>query len=178
MKNSALFPCLVMFLVVAALSFLFGLKFCNDKTQKTDIVDEMRVEGKMSYRQVKIFYYDERDDCNNYQALIAFEREIEDSGDLEDTISKTLEVLMEGKLKKTEQSSGALTIFPLYGVELKAVELSQEGELFLTFYDPYFETSGGSCNTSVLVSMIEATAKQFPEVKSVKILPLGEVFGA
>lgn len=115
----------------------------------------------------------------NYEKLIiAFDREIEDSGDIEDTISKTLGVLMEGKLRKTEQSSGAGTIFPLYGVELKAVELLPSGELSLTLYDPYFETLGGSCYAGSLASMIEATAKQFPEVKSVKILSVEGVFEA
>ncbi len=83
------------------------------------------------------------------------------------------EILLKGKenLTQEEIEKGITTEFPLEGLKLKSVNLKPEGLLFLEFEDPLNKTSGGSCRVKILWSQIEATAKQFPEVKKVQFLP-------
>jgi spore germination protein GerM len=69
-----------------------------------------------------------------------------------------------------EQSQFPDTEFPLTGVTLTSASLSN-GILTLTFNDPQNRTSGGSCRVSVLRAQIEATAKQFGGVNSVRFMP-------
>lgn len=86
-------------------------------------------------------------------------------------IADTVRLLLKGELSDAEKQQGISTEFPLAGFELEKAALGAKGGLTLTFKDPQNKTSGGSCRVSVLYAQIEATAKQFPEVKSVKILP-------
>lgn len=46
----------------------------------------------------------------------------------------------------------------------------------LTFEDPQAFSSGGSCRSSILLAQIVQTAKQFPTITSVKILPENTLF--
>lgn len=62
----------------------------------------------------------------------------------------------------------------LAGVSLTSASLSG-GVLTLTFNDPQNKTGGGSCRVSILRAQIEATAKQFGGVNSVRMMP-NEVF--
>jgi hypothetical protein len=59
----------------------------------------------------------------------------------------------------------------LDGFELKSVNLKNDGTLILEFNDPLNKAVGGACRVNVLWSQIEATAKQFPQVKKVILLP-------
>lgn len=78
--------------------------------------------------------------------------------------------LLMGKLLDDERRAGMTTEFPLEGVSLASADLD-DGILTLTFDDPNNKTSGGSCRVSVLRAQIEATAKQFDDVREVKIMP-------
>ncbi|MGC8651262.1 MAG: hypothetical protein ACP5RX_01445 [Minisyncoccia bacterium] len=49
--------------------------------------------------------------------------------------------------------------------------LKPNGTLILKFNDSLNKTSGGSCRVGILWFQIEATAKQFSEVKKVEFLP-------
>ena len=53
---------------------------------------------------------------------------------------------------------------------IKGASLKDE-VLTLEFNDPNGKTVGGSCRVGILWFQIEATAKQFPEVKEVRFLP-------
>ena len=79
-------------------------------------------------------------------------------------------LLLRGEITEAERVAGVTSEFPLEGVALKGAEL-QDGVLTLTFNDLQNRTGGGSCRAGVLWFQIEATAKQFPGVASVRFLP-------
>ena len=68
-------------------------------------------------------------------------------------------------------AQGITTEFPLDGFKLKSVNLKNDGTLILEFDDPLNKTLGGACRVGILWFQIEATAKQFPQVKKVQFLP-------
>lgn len=82
----------------------------------------------------------------------------------------TIQLLLKGGLTSSERAQGITTEFPLRGVSLQSAAISS-GMATLTFNDPENRTGGGSCRTAVLWAQIEATAKQFPTVTSVRFLP-------
>lgn len=86
-------------------------------------------------------------------------------------IEDTIKLLLAGGLTAEEKTAGISTEFPLQGFELESSSLDQNGVLTLTFQDPQAKASGGSCRVGVLRMEIENTAKQFSEVKSVRIMP-------
>ncbi|MBI2483502.1 hypothetical protein HYV74_04995 [Candidatus Uhrbacteria bacterium] len=85
-------------------------------------------------------------------------------------IQDAVRLLLRGELTAAERAQGLTTEFPLPGVALEAASL-RDGVLTLTFRDPERRTSGGSCRAGVLWFQIEATAKQFPEVREVRYQP-------
>lgn len=86
------------------------------------------------------------------------------------TPERAVETLLMGKILDDERKGGVTTEFPLEGFSLASSQL-EDGVLTLTFDDPNGKTSGGSCRVSILRAQIEATAKQFEEVREVRILP-------
>lgn len=85
-------------------------------------------------------------------------------------IQDAVRALIKGELTSGEKASGLETEYPLEGFGLVSASLSN-GDLTLTFDDPKNKATGGSCRTAILWRQIEATAKQFKEVKTVKFLP-------
>lgn len=125
-------------------------------------------------KTIKLYYYNpnkDKDESGNIkcsrEGLVAVEREIPISIT---PIQDTINLLLSGKLTNEEQTQGISTEYPLEGFLLKGASL-EEGVLTFEFNDPQNKTIGGSCRISILWSQIEATAKQFPEVKSVRFLP-------
>lgn len=118
---------------------------------------------------IQLYYYNASLDnsaCSS-AGLVAVDRVIpKTSTPLKDSI----ELLLKGELSAIEKAQGISSDFPLPGVSLKSATLSN-GTATLTFGDPQNKTSGGSCRVSVLWAQIEATAKQFPTVKSVTFAP-------
>lgn len=85
-------------------------------------------------------------------------------------IQDAIKLLIKGELTVAERARGITTEYPLSGFELKGASL-KNGVLTLAFADPQNKTSGGSCRVGILWFQIEATAKQFPEVSSVRFIP-------
>ena len=79
-------------------------------------------------------------------------------------------LLLQGTLTEAERAQGITTEFPLSGVSLTSAAIT-DGVATLTFADPQSKTSGGSCRAGVLWFQIEATAKQFSNVTSVRFMP-------
>lgn len=85
-------------------------------------------------------------------------------------LADTIRLLLRGEILPEEQSQGATSEFPLAGVALKSATITN-GVATLTFDDPLYKTGGGSCRVSILWAQIEATARQFPTVTSVRFMP-------
>ena len=128
-------------------------------------------------RKVLLYYYNpekDKDENGNIKCsrdgLVAIERLIPVS---QTPIKDTIELLLKGKDNLTEEelAQGITTEFPLDSFRLKSVNLKEDGTLFLEFEDPLNKTVGGACRVGILWFQIEATAKQFPQVKKVHFLP-------
>ncbi len=125
-------------------------------------------------RTVKLFYYNpliDQDKLGNSlcgkQGLISVERQIPFTNT---PVQDAVKALLRGEISFSERQQGVTTEFPLSGVELTGAVLNG-GVLTLEFADPNNKTSGGSCRAGVLWAQIEATTKQFPEVKQVQFKP-------
>jgi len=132
---------------------------------------------EISYRKILLYYYNpekDRDETGNTKCsrdgLVAIEREIPLS---KTPIQDTINLLLKGKENLTEAdiAQGITTEYPLDGFKLKSANLKPEGILILEFEDSLNKTVGGSCRVGILWFQIEATAKQFSEVKEVRFLP-------
>ena len=127
-------------------------------------------------RVINLYYYNPKLDENASGAiqcsragLVAVPREIPLT---KTPIQDAVNLLLQGQLTPQERAEGLATEFPLPGLSLKSASLNPlTGVLILAFNDSNSATSGGSCRTGILWFQIEATAKQFPGVKSVKFSP-------
>jgi hypothetical protein len=141
--------------------------------------DEISIPVKFSgpagpQRTIDLYFYDsskDRDETGNVlcsrQGLAPVQRNIPLT---KTPIQDAVRLLLRGDLTAEERAAGISTEFPLPGVELKGASL-KDGVLTLAFVDPDNRTGGGSCRVGILWSQIEATAKQFPEVSSVRFMP-------
>ncbi|MCX6761075.1 MAG: GerMN domain-containing protein [Candidatus Nealsonbacteria bacterium] len=125
-------------------------------------------------KTVKLYYYNsnlDKDGTGNIicsrNGLVAVERGIPITNT---PIQDTIKLLISGNLTSAEKAQGIDTEYPLQGLKLTAASLNG-GVLTLTFDDPYNKTGGGSCRVGILWFQIEATAKQFPGVSSVRFMP-------
>jgi putative hemolysin len=128
-------------------------------------------------QKVLLYYYNpekDKDENGNIKCsrdgLFPIERQIPVS---QTPIKDTIELLLKGKenLTQKELAQGITTEFPLDGFKLKSINLKNDGTLILEFEDPLNKTVGGACRVGILWFQIEATAKQFPQVKKVQFLP-------
>ena len=127
-------------------------------------------------RTINLYYYNpnlDKDSSGNVQCsragLVAVPREIPLT---KTPIQDSINLLLQGKLTPQERADGLTTEFPLPGLSLKSASLNPlTRTLTLIFNDQNSATSGGSCRAGILWSQIEATAKQFPGVKSVEFSP-------
>lgn len=122
---------------------------------------------------VKLFYYNPALDqgpggvqCSE-KGLVAVERIVPPGKNL---LEETLRLLIDGRLSGEEKESGITTEFPLNEFTLMSADI-YEGTAIITFLDPLNIASGGACRVSVLRAQVEATAKQFPGVDTVRIEP-------
>lgn len=123
---------------------------------------------------VKLYFYDQNADTGadgmvacSQESVTPVERTIPRTLT---PIQDTLRLLLAGGLTAEERARGLSTEFPLPGVSLAGASLSN-GVLTLSFADPQNKTSGGACRVGILRAQIEKTAKQFPEVKEIRIRP-------
>ena len=134
---------------------------------------QTKQEAPQTTVPIQLFYYDSALDqgeggaqCSR-NGLVAVTRNIPKTGTpIEDAIN----LLLHSEISEEEKARGLTSEFPLPGVTLKAASLN-DGVLTLTFEDPQNKTGGGACRAGILWFEIEATAKQFPEVQSVRFMP-------
>ena len=189
-RNKKIFVILITIIVVLAGVWL-GLKFITGEEPVACTMDAKlcpdgsyvgRVPPKCDFavcsetRTIKLYYYNyelDRDEFGNTacsrNGLVPVVREIPIT---QTPIQDTINLLLKGKenLIEDEKKASITTEFPLEGLKLTGANL-KDGVLTLSFDDPFFKTSGGSCRVGILWFQIEATAKQFPEVKEVRFLP-------
>lgn len=122
---------------------------------------------------VKLYFYDSKLDQGNGGAecsrsgVVAVDRVLPKTDTL---LQDSVKLLLRGELSDSEKAEGITTEFPLAGLSLKSTAV-KDGVATLTFNDPQNKTSGGSCRAGVLWFQIEATAKQFSNVKTVRFMP-------
>lgn len=130
--------------------------------------------SELPQRIINLYYYDsskDKDVSGNIMCSRNGLEIIERSIPLTQTpIQDAIKLLLKGELTSQERDRGITTEYPLSGVELKSASLNNS-VLTLTFTDPQNKTGGGSCRAGILWFQIEATAKQFPEVSSVRFMP-------
>lgn len=126
---------------------------------------------------VLLYYYDVKRDTDasgmikcSRDGLVSIQRTIPASRTNEERIDKITRLLIDGNLSEDERGFIS-TEFPLPGLDLISTDLAKDGTLTLTFSDPQNKTGGGSCRVGILWFQIEATAEQFPEVKSARFMP-------
>jgi hypothetical protein len=138
--------------------------------------DELRIpiRFKTEERTVKLYYYNsanDKDSAGNIlcsvKGLVAVDRKIAVT---QTPIQDALRLLLQGVVTAQEKTAGISTEFPLQGVALTGASLTN-GTLTISLNDPYHKTQGGACRVTVLRAQVEATAKQFPEVKTVRFSP-------
>lgn len=122
---------------------------------------------------IKLYYYNPTLDqgpggveCSK-KGLVAVERVIPTT---QAPLKDSIQLLLRGELSEEEKSQGITTELPLPGVALQSARITN-GTATLTFADPQNKTGGGSCRVAILWAQIEATAKQFPTVSSVRFQP-------
>ena len=150
--------------IIAGLAVIMGIYWIS--ASQTPIVEENKINVSLFLYNPKLDQGPGGVECSS-KGLVAISRAIsETSTPLKDSIG----LLLKGELSQAEKNSGLTTEFPLEGLSLVTASI-QNGIANLTFSDPQNKTSGGSCRVSILRAQIEATAKQFPAVTSVRILP-------
>ncbi len=122
---------------------------------------------------IKLYYYNPALDqgpggvqCTS-NGLVAVERVIPST---DTPLKNSIQLLLHGEISESERASGIETEFPLSGLSLVGATIT-DGVATLTFNDPSNKTTGGSCRVAILWAQIEATAKQFPTVQTVRFLP-------
>ena len=154
-------------IVITILIFVFaGVWYFAEFNTQSNIM----IPTDLSY--VKLYYYNPSLDqgqggvqCSD-KGLVAVERLIHKTTT---PLSDSINLLLRGELSQEERAGGITTEFPLPGVSLISVSIDN-GVATLTFSDPQNKTSGGSCRVAILRAEIEATAEQFPTVRSVRIM--------
>ena len=151
-------------------------KLCPDGSYVSRIPPQCDFAPCPEVKTIKLYYYNpnkDKDETGNIKCsrdgLAAIERKIPIT---QTPIQDTIKLLLKGKENLTEQdlAEGITTEYPLEGFSLKGASL-KGGVLTLEFNDPLNKTVGGACRVGILWFQIEATAKQFPEVKEVRFLP-------
>lgn len=128
-------------------------------------------------QQVTLYYYNPEVDMDasgnvacSEAGLVPVQRFLPAAFSGDALVRETVELLLGGELMAEERSEGITTEFPLVGLALTDVLLS-DGVATLTFEDPSFATSGGACRVAVLWAQIEATVLQLEGVELVKYEP-------
>ena len=128
-------------------------------------------------KQISLYYYNpelDKDSSGNIMCseagLVAVTRQVAPSISGLALVEETIRLLISGDLTAEETAQGITTEFPLEGFSLQDASLTY-GDLTLTFVDPNFRTSGGSCRVGVLWAQIEETALQLPGIEQVGYQP-------
>jgi spore germination protein GerM len=124
--------------------------------------------------KVKLYYYNKTKDIGptgiincSPDAVLPVEREIPRTAT---PIADTIRLLIEGNLTDAERAAGFSTEFPHPRFTLLRADL-KDGVLTLAFPEVPGFTMGGAARVTLLAAQIEKTARQFPEVKEVRLEP-------
>lgn len=149
-------------------------KLCPDGSYVSRIPLKCDFAPCAETKTVKLYYYNselDKDESGNIKCsrdgLAAVEREIPIT---QTPTQDSIKLLLLGELTDEERIQGISTEYPLKWFSLKGASL-KNGVLTLEFDDYGNRTVGGSCRVGILWFQIEATAKQFPEVRQVRFLP-------
>ncbi len=125
-------------------------------------------------RDIALYYYNEKKDSDVLGNILCSKKGItqvtRSIAVTKTPIQDTIKLLLEGNITAAEKEAGITTEYPLSGFALTGAS-EKDGALTLSFVDPNNKTSGGSCRATILWAQIEATAKQFPGIKSVRFIP-------
>lgn len=161
--------CMLVFLIAVAIGIYWWQRGDALSVQPSSDINNNNETGGIS-----LYYYNsalDRDETGNImcsrKGLVAVERKIPSTIN---PIKDAINLLLKGELTNDEQARGITTEYPLEGLTLKNIVLNN-GVLTLAFDDTKNKTVGGACRVGILWFQIEATAKQFPEVKEVRFLP-------
>lgn len=142
-------------------------------TRLTSLQEGESPEPNEEGTRIKLYYYNPALDQGqggvqcSAKGLVAVERIIPKTTM---PLTEAIHLLLRGEISDEERANGVTSEFPLEGVELEKA-IVENGVATLTFKDPLNKTGGGSCRASILAHQIEATAKQFPTVQSVRLMP-------
>ena len=149
-------------------------KQCPDGSYVGRVPPECEFAPCPETRTIRLYYYNyelDKDESGNIACsrggLVSLEREIPIT---QTPIQDAIKLLLLGELTAEERAQGIDTEYPLEGLSLKGASL-EDGVLTLEFDDSKNRTVGGSCRVGILWFQIEATAKQFSEVRQVRFLP-------
>jgi hypothetical protein len=124
---------------------------------------------------VKLFYFNQSEDNKlapaqqlNLSSILSIDRVIPASKNI---IVDTINMLLEWNLTTDERTNWFTTEFPNQDFRLISSDLKSDWTLELTFSEVPGFTSWWSARVFILRAAIEKTAKQFANVKYVKILP-------
>ena len=127
-------------------------------------------------RTVLLYYYNPTKDMDaegnilcSENGLVAVERTA--IPHTKTPLQDAIEMLLRGELTSAERDAGITTEFPLEGLRFVDMSNESDGVYELRFEDLNGKTVGGSCRVSILRAQIEATAKQFDGVQTVRIMP-------
>ncbi len=101
------------------------------------------------------------------QGLVPVERVIPRS---KNPVRDSVKLLLDGELTNEERDRGITTEFPLDEFTLQSADV-HDGVATLSFLDPQHASSGGACRVTILRMQVESTVRQFPHVRSIRILP-------
>jgi hypothetical protein len=150
-------------------------KLCPDGSYVGRVGPNCEFAECPAIKAIDLFYYNydlDKDESGNIacsrNGLVTVKREIPTT---QTPIQDAIKLLLSGNLTTQEKAQGISTEYPLLGFNLVSANLDKNGVLTLEFEDLQNKTVGGSCRVGILWFQIEATAKQFDEVKEVKFLP-------
>ncbi len=125
--------------------------------------------------EVSLFYFNNKEDAKlpieqqvNLNSIMPVKRMISNSKNI---IQDTINLLLAWNLSQIEKDNGFVSDFPNKAFRLISMDLSPEWVLTLNFTEVPGFTSGWSARMMILADIITRTAKQFPGVNEVKILP-------
>lgn len=150
-----------------------------DKQEKKIIIEismgiaDLNINWEESQEQktkVQLYYYNQLEDKDiecGHKYVLPVEREIPLT---QTPIQDTINLLIKGEITEQEKQAGFTTEFPNKDFKLLSANL-KDGILYLEFTEVPGFTGGGSCRISILANQIIKTAKQFPGVNEVILLP-------
>lgn len=132
------------------------------------------VDPKTRSQPVRLYYYNPAIDVDakgnilcSAKGLVPVERILPHT---EEPLVETIRLLLRGDVHDDEKARGLSSEFPLFGVRLERASVLNSTAI-ISLDDPHSATAGGACETAVMRAQIEATAKQFSDVRQVRIEP-------